>query len=160
MATTSRKTEKRNLSKLSTESKNLLSQTRFVPVKENETKRRNNDLKSAVNVFNYLVDSNPTKELVEYFKEENEKSREHEKALMQIQCNMQLQMTQILSQSHGNNSSSAMPVNYNFRYGYSMTPPPSISLNTVTSRRENASNNSNGNEDSTGIFSYMALHKE
>ena len=49
-------------------------------------------MKSAVNAFNKLVDSNPTKELVEYFKEENEKSREQEKVLMQMQCDMQLQM--------------------------------------------------------------------
>ena len=61
-------------------------------------------MRSAVNAFNKLVDSNTTKELVEYFKEENEKSREQEKALMQMQRDMQLHMMQILSQSHGSNS--------------------------------------------------------
>ena len=61
-------------------------------------------MRSAVNDFNKLVDSNTAKELVEYFKEENEKSREQEKALMQMLRDMQLQMMQILSQSHGSNS--------------------------------------------------------
>ena len=83
-------------------------------------------MRSPVNTFNKLVDINPTKELVEYFKEKNEKSREHEKALMQMQCNMPLQMMQILSQFHVSNSSSAMPMNYNFGYGYPMAPPPNM----------------------------------
>ena len=65
-------------------------------------------MKSAVNAFNKLFDSNTTKELMEYLKKENQKSRENEKVLMQMQCNMQLQMMQILCQSHGNNSSSWM----------------------------------------------------
>ena len=99
---TSKRTEKGNLLKISTEGKNLVSQTRFVPVKRNKIKRRNGNVKSAVNAFNKSVDSNPTR-IVEYFKEENEKSKEHGKALMQMQCNMQLQMMQIFSQSHGSN---------------------------------------------------------
>ena len=88
VATTSRKTQKGNLSKLSTEGENLVNQIRFVAVKKNKIKRRNGNLKSAVNSFNKLVDSNPTKELVEYFKGRNKKSREHKKALMQMHCNI------------------------------------------------------------------------
>ena len=71
-ATISRKTEKGNLSKLSTEDKYPVSQARFVAVKKNEIKRRSDDLKSAFNAFDKFVDSNVTKEFVEYFKEENE----------------------------------------------------------------------------------------
>ena len=80
MATTSRRAEKGNSSKISSEGKNSVSRRRFVPVKK--IKRRNDDLKCAVNAFNKLVDSIPTKKFVEYFKEEIEKSREHEKASM------------------------------------------------------------------------------
>ena len=87
-------------------------------------------MKSAVNAFNKLFDSNTTKELMEYLKKENQKSRENEKVLMQMQCNMQLQMIQILCQSHGNNSSSWMSANWNLGYGYPMTPPPNVSQNT------------------------------
>ena len=39
-----------------------------VSVKKNQIKRRNDDLKNAVDAFNNLVDINLTKELVEYFK--------------------------------------------------------------------------------------------
>ena len=63
---------------------NPVSQARCEPLKKIKTKRRNSDLKSVVNAFNKLVDSNPTKEFVEYFKEENKQSSEHEKALMQM----------------------------------------------------------------------------
>ena len=71
-ATISRNTEKGNLSKLSTEGKYSVSQARFVAVKKNQIKRRSDDLKSAFNAFEKFVDSNLTKEFVEYFKEENE----------------------------------------------------------------------------------------
>lgn len=54
---------------------------------------------------NFFLQRNLTKQLVEFFKEKNEKSREHEKALMQMQPNMQLQMVKIISQSHTKNSS-------------------------------------------------------
>lgn len=56
-------------------------------------------------VENFFLQRNLTKQLVEFFKEKNEKSREHEKALMQMQPNMQLQMVKIISQSHTKNSS-------------------------------------------------------
>ena len=92
MAATTIESEKGNSSKISTEGAQIWSVKRDQPVKKNKIKRRNDVLKSAVNAFNKLVDSNPTKELVEYFKEENEKSREQEKVLMQMQCDMQLQM--------------------------------------------------------------------
>ena len=72
VATISRKTEKGKLSKLSTEGKYSVSQARFVTAKKNEIKRRSDDLKSAFNAFEKFVDSNVTKEFVEYFKEENE----------------------------------------------------------------------------------------
>ena len=68
MATTSRRAEKGNSSKISSEGKNSVSQTRYVPVKKKKIKRRNADLKCAVNAFNKLVDSIPTKKFVEYFK--------------------------------------------------------------------------------------------
>ena len=83
-------------------------------------------MKSAVNAFNKLFDSNTTKELMEYLKKENQKSRENEKVLMQMQCNMQLQMMQILCQSHGNNSSSWMSANWN--------PMNSISYDSASQR--------------------------
>ena len=132
-------------------------QRRFVPVKKNKIKRRNNDLKSAVNTFNKLVDSKPTKELVKYFKEENKKSRQHEKP--HSKCR-EYGVTNDAN-PHPNNSSSAMPVNYNFVYRYPMIPPPNISQNTVTSRKKNTSNNNHRNSNSTGIFSYMdMLHEQ
>ena len=86
--------------------KNLLRRQKFgqsnkiCASKKKKIKRRNADLKCAVNAFNKLVDSIPTKKFVEYFKQEIEKPREHEKASMQMQCNMQLQIMQILSESH------------------------------------------------------------
>ena len=88
---------------------------------KNEIERRRADLKCDVNVFNILVDSNPAEKLVEYFKEKNKKSGEHE------QCNMQSQMMEILSQSHGNNSFSVISEDFNFGYGYPMTPYRNIS---------------------------------
>ena len=88
---------------------------------KNEIERRRADLKCDVNVFNILVDSNPAEKLVEYFKEKNKKSGEHE------QCNMQSQMMEILSQSHGNNSFSVISEDFNFGYGYPMTPHHNIS---------------------------------
>ena len=81
-----------------------------MPVKKNKIKRRNDDLKSAGNDCKILVDSNTAKELVEYFIEEKEKSRKHEKNLMQMQGNMHTDDTNPFSVS-GNNSSSAMPAN-------------------------------------------------
>ena len=132
---------------------------RFVSVKKNDIKGRKNDLKSVVNAFKKVVYSNPTKEFAEYFKKENEKSREHKKSLMRMQCNMQLQTMQILSQSHGNRSS-AMPANYTFGYGYPMTTPPILLQDTVTSRGENIGNNNHGNSNSTGIFSYVNMLDE
>ena len=39
---------------------NLVIQTRFVPIKENKIKRRNDNLRSALNPFNKLIDSNTT----------------------------------------------------------------------------------------------------
>ena len=68
MATTSRNTGKGKSSKISTEGKNSVSQIGSVSVKKNQIKRRNDDLKNAVDAFNNLVDINLTKELVEYFK--------------------------------------------------------------------------------------------
>ena len=68
MATTSRNTGKGKSSKISTEGENSVSQMRSLSVKKNQIKRRNGDLKNAVNAFNNLVDINLTKELVEYFK--------------------------------------------------------------------------------------------
>lgn len=94
---------------------------------KNEIERRRADLKCDVNVFNILVDSNPAEKLVEYFKEKNEKSGEHEQVLMQMQCNMQSQMMEILSQSHGNNSFSVISEDFNFGYGYPITPHCNIS---------------------------------
>ena len=61
----------------------LVIQTRFVPIKENKIKRRNGNLRSALNLFNKLIDSNPTKELAKYFKKRKRKKR-HEKALIQM----------------------------------------------------------------------------
>ena len=59
---------------------------RFVSVKKNDIKGRKNDLKSVVNAFKKVVFSNPTKEFAEYFKKENEKSREHKKSLCSVTC--------------------------------------------------------------------------
>ena len=68
VATTSRNTGKGKSSKISTEGENSVSQMGSVSVKKNQIKRRNDDLKNAVDAFNNLVDINLTKELVEYFK--------------------------------------------------------------------------------------------
>ena len=76
--------QKKEIRQNFSQSNNPVSQTRFEPLKKIKTKGRNSDLKSAVNAFNKLVDSNPTKEFVEYFKEENKQSSEHEKVLMQM----------------------------------------------------------------------------
>ena len=53
-------------------------------------------LVDAVSKFNKLLDQDPSETLVKYFKEENDRSREHEGRMMQMQCNMQLQMTKMM----------------------------------------------------------------
>ncbi len=56
--------------------------TLFVPIRKAKTQKKEEILSTAVEILNKVVDSNPTKELVTFFKEENE--RAHELRLMQM----------------------------------------------------------------------------
>ena len=53
--------QKKEIRQNFSQSNNPVSQTRFEPLQKIKTKGRNSDLKSAVNAFNKLVNSNPTK---------------------------------------------------------------------------------------------------
>ena len=70
-------------------------------------------LAEAVSNFNKMLDSDPTKELLKFFKEENEKSREQELEIfkLQLQSQMQMQM-QMLNKIFGSNSYDWTPQNY------------------------------------------------
>ena len=64
----------------------------FVPVKENKKKEKNDTMVEAVKSFNRLIDNDPTKELINFLKEDNEKSRQHELELFKVQMQSQMQM--------------------------------------------------------------------
>lgn len=67
----------------------------FVPVKEKKTEKAG-AMAEAVKCFNRLIENDPTKDLIQFLKEDNEKTRRHEmemfKLQMQSQMEMQLQM--------------------------------------------------------------------
>ena len=67
----------------------------FVPVKEKKTEK-GGAMAEAVKCFNRLIENDPTKDLIQFLKEDNEKNRKHEmemfKLHMQSQMEMQLQM--------------------------------------------------------------------
>ena len=60
----------------------------FVPVK-NRGKKRKNVASIAVECMEKLLERDPTKELLEFYREENEKSRRHELQLMQMIMSVQ-----------------------------------------------------------------------
>ena len=49
--------------------------------------------------FNKAIENDPIKDLLTFMKEENERSGEHEKTLLQMQMQMNMQMCQMLAQS-------------------------------------------------------------
>ena len=67
----------------------------FVPVKEKKTEKVG-AMAEAVKCFSRLIENDPTKDLIQFLKEDNEKNRKHEmemfKLQMQSQMEMQLQM--------------------------------------------------------------------
>ena len=96
------------------ESKNFPPKRKNLAVPVKTCKKKKSDLLAeAVSSFNKMLDSDPTKELLEFFKEENEKSREQELEIFksQLQSQMQMQM-QMLSKIFGNNSYDWTPQNY------------------------------------------------
>ena len=83
-----------------------------VPVKTCKRKK-GNPLAEAVSSFNKLLDHDPTKELLSFFKEENEKNRQQELKIfkLQLQSQMQMQM-QMLNKIFGSNSYDLTHQNY------------------------------------------------
>ena len=70
----------------------------FVPVKKTKKDKKKNsqeELKSAIINFNNTLEKY-NKDFLDYLKEENEQSRQHEREMFQMQCNIQLQMMQML----------------------------------------------------------------
>ena len=55
----------------------------FVPIRKTKTQKKE-ELTTAVEILHKVVDSNQMKELITFFKEENERAREHELRLMQM----------------------------------------------------------------------------
>ena len=67
----------------------------YVPKRKRKS-QESSILVDAVSKFNKLLDQDHSESLVKYFKEENDRSREHEERMMQMQCNMQLQMMKMM----------------------------------------------------------------
>ena len=68
----------------------------FVPTKH--TRRSGNDeLKNAVAAFNETMENDSMKDLLQYFKDENERSRIHERNMMQMQMDLQMHMFRMLA---------------------------------------------------------------
>ena len=70
----------------------------FVPVKKTKKDKKKNsqeEMKSAIINFNNTLEK-VNKDFLDYLKEENEQSRQHEREMFQMQCNMKLQMMQML----------------------------------------------------------------
>ncbi|CAH3153764.1 unnamed protein product, partial [Porites lobata] len=62
----------------------------FVPIK-NRGKKRKDFASSAVECMEKLLERDPTKDLLEFYREENEKARKHEMQLMQMIMSAQVQ---------------------------------------------------------------------
>ena len=84
----------------------------FVPVKTCK-KKKSDPLAEAVSSFNKLLDSDPTKYFMQFFKEENEKSRQQELELFKLQMQSQMQMQmQMLNKIFSSNSYDHTNQNY------------------------------------------------
>lgn len=84
----------------------------FVPVK-NRGEKRKEVASSAVECMEKLLERDPTKDLLEFYREENEKARRHELQLMQIIMSSQQPAESVQSSTQG----SYQP------YGYMAVPP-------------------------------------
>eukprot|EP00794_Sanderia_malayensis_P014686 gene14686-16211_t len=62
----------------------------FVPLKENNKKEKDDAIVEAVKSFNQVIDTDPSKELINFLREDNEKSRQHELELFKIQMQSQM----------------------------------------------------------------------
>ena len=62
----------------------------FVPIK-NRGKKRKDFASRAVECMEKLLDRDPTKDLLEFYREENDKARKHEMQLMQMIMSAQVQ---------------------------------------------------------------------
>ena len=85
----------------------------FVPVK-NRGKKRKGGTSSAVECMEKLLERDPTKDLLEFYREENEKARRHELQLMQMIMSAQPPAESV----HSSTQESFQP------YGYMSVPPP------------------------------------
>ena len=79
----------------------------FVPIK-NRGKKRKDFASSAVECMEKLLEKDPTKDLLEFYREENEKARKHEMQLMQM-----IMSTQVQDSGH------FPPQGNSLQYGYS-----------------------------------------
>ena len=68
----------------------------FVPTKKSR-RSGNDELKNAVAALNKAMENDPMKDLQQYFKDENERSRIHERNMMQMQMDLQMQMFRMLA---------------------------------------------------------------
>ena len=68
----------------------------FVPIKKKKKSEDGSLLANAVSAFNKLVDKDPTKMMMEFMKEENDKSRAHEERMF----NMQLEMMKVMTNGY------------------------------------------------------------
>ena len=84
----------------------------FVPVK-NRGKKRKGVVASAVECMEKLIERDPTKDLLEFYREENEKARKHELQLMQMLMSAHSPAESVQSSTQG----SFQP------YGYMSVPP-------------------------------------
>ena len=98
----------------------------FVPVK-NRGKKRKNVSSSAVECKEKLLERDPTKELLKFYKEENEKARRHELQLMQVIMTVQ-QPTEHVQRS--------TPVN-SPQYGYMAVSPQHLLRRLAPGARRN-----------------------
>lgn len=89
----------------------------FVPVKTYK-KKKSDPMAEAVSSFNKLLDSDPTKDLMKFFKDENEKSRQQELEIFKLQMQSQMQMQmQMLNKIFSSNSYEQTNQNYNQQPG-------------------------------------------
>ena len=79
----------------------------FVPIK-NRRKKRKDFASRAVECMEKLLDRDPTKDLLEFYREENDKARKHEMQLMQMIMSAQVQDSEHFS-----------PQGNSLQYGYS-----------------------------------------
>ena len=130
----------------------------FVPVPSKRSKETTNDmLKEAVKSFNSFVEKDGTASLLACFREENEKSRQHERELAQLQMQMLHNMLMATTaQQHGsavNNHFGAInqqrntASSQNAGFQYSQMPNPNSRGNNNESQFSNWISFFNQNED-------------